>query len=174
MTRKRDGLMTITVDDRELQAALVKLRQRAPHEIKLIAETLAALGKEYARDIVTVMIYATPERSGYKRTRFLLRSIYSEVQQRKGQTIITLGAGANYAAFNEFGTYDGWLGEGAEAQILADARAAGSDLITLEYGNPGRGLEPRPFIIPALVQLEKKAPELVMRAVRRMTRGGRN
>lgn len=138
-----------------------------------LVDTLAAVGREYARDIVTVLIYATPQRGGYRRTRTLIRSIYADVEyaRRRRPARVQIGASAHYAIYNEMGTHDGYLGEDTPEEILADARAAQSDLITLEYGQPEKGLEPRPFIIPALVMLEREAPQLILRAYRRMARG---
>ena len=163
--------VVVDLDDRQMRQRLQQMQRTMPAEVDLIAETLAALGKEYARDLVTVMIYATPQRSGYRRTRWLIRSIYSAVERNMNNRTIIVGAAAHYAAFNEFGTYDGWLGSDAEKQILQDARAAHSDLIKLEYGDVASGLEPRPYIIPALVMLERKLPELTIRAIRRVMRG---
>lgn len=154
------------------------LEQQSPATTATIAKTLAAQGREYARDIITVVIYATPERGGYRRTRMLIRSIYSAVEQgEKGKVEVTVGASADYARWNEMGTGDAGaeigssLDEAAE-RILADAQATQQRLITLEYGNPGHGLEPRPFIIPALVMLQREAPELIARAYDRLARRG--
>jgi hypothetical protein len=164
--------ISLSLDTREMQRYLVRLGREMPEAVATIAHTLATLGKEYARDIITVQIYATPQRGGYRRTRYLLRSIYSAVQAyKKDGHRIVVGASASYAAFNEYGTYDGWIGENASEEIVEAARQAQSDLITLEYGNVEVGLEPRPFIIPALVMLERKAPELVIRAMRRLSNG---
>jgi len=145
--------------------------RESPEQITLIAKALAALGREYARDIITVAIYATPERGGYRRTRMLLRGIYGDFRRIKGGASVELGASANYAAYNEFGTYDGYLGDSAPDEILEAARAARSDLIVLEYGNPGKGLEPRPFLIPALAMIERQAPGLIIRAYERLANG---
>jgi hypothetical protein len=165
-------VVDLTLDTREMRSYLATVQSRTPEAIDTIAQTLAALGKEFARDIVTVQIYATPQRGEYRRTRMLLRSIYSAVERigTSGRAVV-VGASVSYAAFNEYGTYDGWLGENASEEIVEAARRANSDLITLEYGRVEAGLEPRPFIIPALVMLERKAPELVMRAMRRITDG---
>jgi hypothetical protein len=175
-TGSRTGKMVVdlSLDTRQMQRYLATVQRQTPEAIDTIAHTLAALGKEWARDIVTVQIYATPQRGDYRRTRYLLRSIYSAVEKigTSGRAVV-VGASASYAAFNEYGTYDGWIGENASSEIVEAARAVQSDLITLEYGRVEVGLEPRPFIIPALVMLERKAPELVMRAMRRITDGAR-
>jgi hypothetical protein len=165
-------VVSLSLDTREMQRYLGQLNKEMPDAVATIAHTLATLGKEYARDIITVQIYATPQRGDYRRTRYLLRSIYSAVQsyENRGHRI-AVGASASYAAFNEYGTYDGWLGENASSEIVDAARRVQSDLITLEYGQVEVGLEPRPFIIPALVMLERKAPELVIRAMRRLANG---
>lgn len=165
--------MSITVTDDSLLRAIANLAKRMPKELDLVAETLAAKGKEYARDIITVTIYSTPERSGYKRTRYLIRSIYSAVERGEGRHSysIIVGAAANYSAYNELGTYDGYLGEDeAEAKILADARADQRELITLEYGDVERGLEPRPYILPSIVMLERELPDLLSEAMNRAFR----
>lgn len=168
--------VTIALKDRQLLAYMARLERDAPKMANTVAQTLAAIGKEYARDIITVAIYATPERGGYRRTRQLIRSIYAQVTHaQKGRGArVTIGASAGYAAYNEFGTYDGYqLAGGAQAptNIIAEARKAKSDLIVLEYGDVQRGLEPRPFLIPALVMLEREAPDLIIRAYRRFARG---
>ncbi|MBA2666054.1 MAG: hypothetical protein H0U69_03345 [Trueperaceae bacterium] len=160
--------VTVIVEDRKLVRALGLIRSRAPGEMEIIARTLAAIGKEYARDIITVVIYATPQRSGYKRTRFLLRSIFGEFQKMERGHVVTIGAAAKYAYFNELGTYDSAI---LPETVLDDARRNRSDLITLEYGSPERGLEPRPFILPAMIKLERELPGLVLTAYRRLGRG---
>jgi hypothetical protein len=165
-------MVRIKITDRSLQHNMARLRARIPHELDTAAKTMAAIGKEYARDIVTVVIYQTPMRSGYKRTRFLLRSIYSTVKRSERGRVITVGAAADYSAYQELGTYEGYLGEGAaEEQILRDARAFGAFLITLEYGRVERGLEPRPFILPALIMLERELPYHVEEAIYRLLKG---
>lgn len=155
----------VEVDDKELRRALEQLRDAVPREVDLIARTLAGIGREYARDIITIAIYATPERGGYQRTRYLLRSIYGAVDSDKNASVVTLGAAAEYSSYNELGTYDG---EVAPDEVLERARKVKSDLIVLEYGDVDRGLEPRPFILPALVMLERRVPGLVAQAYRRL------
>lgn len=161
--------VTVEVEDKALRRALGNLVTRTPAEVEAIARTLAGLGREWARDIITIAIYATPQRGGYQRTRYLLRSIYGAVDRINSEYRVTVGAAANYTAANELGTYDASV---APEEVLEAARAAASDLIVLEYGRPERGLEPRPFIIPALVMMERELPELVIRAYRRLVEHG--
>lgn len=160
--------VSVSLDDKALVRALGRMRARAPEEVTIVARTLAAIGREYARDLITVMIYATPQRGGYKRTRFLLRSIFGEATKEGGTDVVTIGAAAEYAVYNELGTYDGAT---LPEDVLAEARRNRSDLITLEYGSPERGLEPRPFILPAMIKLERELPGLVLIAYRRLARG---
>lgn len=166
------------LEDRKLRRYLRRLGKDAPGAMEIVAETLAAQGREYARDIITLVIYATPERGGYRRTRMLIRSIYSAVEKdEKGRLQVTVGASAEYALWNEMGTGDAGAAIGSNAdeaaeRILADAQASRQRLITLEYGNPGHGLEPRPFIIPALVMLQREAPAMIAEATERLARRG--
>lgn len=163
-------VVELQIDDRAFRRAALRLAQRSPDEIETVARTLVALGREYARDIITVVIYATPQRGDYKRTRYLIRSIYGAVERiGSGAVRMTIGAAAEYAIYNELGTLSGYPGENAAAEILEAARKqADSELIILEYGRPETGLEPRPFIIPALVMMERRLPGLVFAALKRL------
>lgn len=165
--------VSISLDDRAFRRWLQRLEKQLPGTLDTVAKTLAAQGREYARDIVTVMIYATPERGGYRRTRQLIRSIYGANERRGSQHRVVIGASVGYAPYNEFGTYDGYAGDDVAAdEILAAARDSNARLITLEYGRVESGLEPRPFIIPAIVMVEREAPAMLAEAVRRLA-GGR-
>jgi hypothetical protein len=163
----------VTFYDESLLRGMAQLAAHWPKELPIVMETLAALGKEFARDIVTEMIYATPQRGEYRRTRMLIRSIYSAVRQEGTTHLISVGASAHYAAFNEFGTYESWLGENADRQIIEASRGKQGSRDTLillktEFGDPQGGLEPRPFILPALVMLERRLPEFIWRSLERV------
>lgn len=121
-----------------------------------------------ARRIITLLIYSTPER-GYIRTGALRDSIFAGAFQAGDDNwVITVGAtGSNereYALFNELGTLGGHR---SFDEILAEASGTTGDLILLEFGQPSSGLEPRPWVIPSVVGVVKKAPPLVIQAVRR-------
>jgi len=164
--------VTLTIDDRAFIRHMERVQREAPREFHAIATTLAAQGRELARDNVTHQIYATPQRSGYKRTRLLIRSIFGEAEATPTGAMVTIGAAAHYAAYNEFGTYDGFdmLGGsgGALGNLIYLSRQVNGDARQLEFGQVERGLEPRPYIIPALIQLEMMAPEMMAAAHQRL------
>ena len=165
--------MTLRIVDDTLARNLRKLAVNAPSMIETLLDVAGASAKEHARDIITRIIYATPMRSDYRRTRMLLRSIYHAVEKEGTTYSVILGASAHYAAYNELGTYDGYMGDGdAEAFIIEDALSAArsGNLVVLEYGRPEKGLEPRPFILPALVMLSLDIPDMFREAVDRLTR----
>jgi hypothetical protein len=165
---------TITID-LEIEAhlhrrSLKKIATLTDREIAAVARFLAVEGRERARDIATAQIYATPQRGDYKRTYTLLRSIYGEVRKVGFSHIIIVGAAADYAIFNELGTYDNTF-PGIQDQIALDAFDTGSARPLLTYPKNGRGLEPRPFIIPAVVALYNNLVSLLDQAYARVSRG---
>lgn len=138
-------------------------------ELARVATLLAQDAEEHARRLVTILIYNTPQRSGYDRTGALRESIKAFPQKLGSEEWIvrvgaTSGPGAEYALFNEAGTLEGSV---TFEEILAQARGAAGDLIILEFGRPSRGLEPRPFIIPTAVHTVRVAPAFILQAVRR-------
>lgn len=135
-----------------------------------MARYLALEGRERARDIVTQQIYATPQRGGYRRTYSLLRSIYGEARKSGFTHVVIVGAAVDYATYNELGTYDNYY-PGIEQDIMDRALAEGSRLPIVTFPKEGIGLEPRPFVIPAIASLYNDLEDLLEQAYRRMKRG---
>jgi len=164
--------MAFTITDDSLVRNLRRLQREAPQAMETMTLAAAAQGREFARDIVTQQIYATPQRSGYQRTRMLIRSIYGSTERfQNGGYAIIVGASAHYAAYNEFGTYQGYIGDDAVPdEIIERARRHRGEPILVQYPPADSGLEPRPFILPALVMVERELPGMVREALYRLTR----
>ena len=131
-------------------------------------------GKEHALELINTLIYNTPQRGGYIRTGALRRSIEFYVRGNQYSTSIYAVAGRDlirpYAKFNEQGTRESHV---SAEDILAQARSTVGELILLEYGRGRGGLEPRPFMYPTLIFMERILPEEVYAALQRnMPKGG--
>ena len=163
--------MSFTIEDDSLVRNLRRLQREAPQALGVVADAAAAKGREFARDIVTQQIYATPRRSDYVRTRMLIRSIYSSTSRSGTSYAVIVGASAHYAAYNEFGTYEGYIGDDEiPDEIIDRARRSRGEPIVLQYAPAAKGLEPRPYILPSLVMVERELPTMVREAIYRMTR----
>ena len=159
---------TASVDLTGLQAHFKRLEGLAIDKIDAGFTRLEGEAASLARDIIDQQIYRTPER-GYERTGKLGDSIYA-FKRRAGRDSweIVVGAyggagGRLYALYNERGTYGARV---TLESILQRALAASSHPIQLEYGRPGEGLEPRPWVIPSIVMISRRVPAMVLQAVR--------
>lgn len=160
------------VDLRGLELQLGRTRSEVRLELVDVVRRLTREAEAYATELITVMIYDTPER-GYDRTGMLRDSIVASSNQlspdRWEIRVYARGGagGREYALFNELGTYDGHR---TFEDILAATEFATARLIQLNYGRPSRGLEPRPWVIPTAVHVAREAPALILEAVRKAGR----
>lgn len=160
--------VTTSVDLTAFQRRATRVKSEVYSGLMQVVRDLTREAEDYATELITVMIYDTPER-GYDRTGMLRDSIVAtshmlsndrweiRVHARGG------AGGREYASFNELGTYD--LRRSFE-DILAAAEFANARLIELNYGRPGKGLEPRPWVIPTAVHVAREAPALILELIR--------
>lgn len=162
-----------SVDLTGLQRRMGKVTSGVRLELANVVRQLTQEAEAYATELITVMIYDTPQRGGYERTGMLRDSIVASSHQLASdrweiRVYARGGAGGReYALFNELGTFDNHR---SFEQILAAANVATARLIELNYGRPGKGLEPRPWVIPTAVHVARRAPLLILEAVRKAGR----
>ncbi len=149
--------------------------------LKELSGNLAEDAESYAFELINRQIYNTPLRSyfppgkdqkeTYYRTGALGRSIEGRGVAVKGIMQVTLEASASYASENEIGRGESRI---SVSRLLASARQVGDPLGMEEWPrkrpNEQEHLEPRPFIIPAVAQLENELPDEVFRMVDRLNR----
>lgn len=149
--------------------------------LKELSGNLAEDAESYAFELINRQIYNTPLRSYfppgkaakeiYYRTGALGRSIEGRGVVADGIMQVTLEASMPYARENEIGRGESRI---AVAQLLASARQVGDPLNMEEYPrkrpSEQEHLEPRPYIIPAVAQLENELPDEVFRMVDRLSR----
>lgn len=165
MARRRRGLLQIDISG--LEAHYKALDRLVAQNLDQGVSDLSGEAREIAVDIVNAQIYDTPER-GYDRTGALRSSIYSAKDRRtrtKWRVIVGARGGAGgreYALYNERGTYRG------RVSLVSIRRRAEvmAGLILLQYGDPSKGLEPRPWTIPTVVMLSRYFPTMVKQAVK--------
>lgn len=152
--------VTTTVNLTGLQTHFKRLESLAIDKIDEGFTRLEGEAEALARQLIDVQIYDTPPR-GYARTGELKRSIYA-FKARRGRDSweIVVGAyggagGRLYALYNERGTY------GSRVTLESILQRA----LQLEYGNPGQGLEPRPWVIPSVVMVSRQVPAMVLKAI---------
>lgn len=164
MARKK---RTLTVDISGLRAHHRALHKHVPSNLNTAVSEAATEAREIAVDIVNAQIYDTPER-GYDRTGALKDSITARKERpskTKWRIIVSARGGAGgreYALYNERGTYDGRV----TLESIRKRAEVMAGLILLQYGNPSKGLEPRPWTIPTMVMVSRFFAEMVMQAVR--------
>ena len=164
--------VSATVDISGLREHFRRLEGLAIDRIDEGFTRLEGQAERLAREIIQRQIYDTPSR-GYDRTGKLGDSIYA-FKRRTGRDSWELvigaygGAGGRlYALYNERGTYAGRV---TLESILQRALAASGEPILLEYGDPSRGLEPRPWVVPSVVMISRRVPDMVRRAIREAER----
>lgn len=159
--------MRVTIDLSGLERHYKTLQAETMQNIDAGMSDLTGEARELAVDIVNAQIYDTPER-GYDRTGALRDSIYTAKDRpKRTKWRLLVGArggagGREYALYNERGTYSGRV----SLQSIRRRAEAMQGLILLQYGDPAKGLEPRPWTIPTLVMVARFLPKLVADAVR--------
>lgn len=157
---------TIEIDTTRFQIRASSFITIFRQEMNRVATLLKEAAERDAQHLISILIYDTPERSGYARTGDLRNSIRSSVTPAgTDKWLITVGAGdgIDYAIYNELGTLEAHR---SFDEIIATAKSTAGDLIILEYGQPSRGLEPRPWVIPSIVGVSRRAPPFIIQAVR--------
>jgi hypothetical protein len=158
----------VSVNISGLERYFFNVDQQFRAEMERVILNLTQEAEATAKQILTVLVYDTPETERYRRTGALLRSVYAVSQKvSQGNWLIRIGASGSderqYAWFVETGTF---AGHRTFDQILADAQAATAELIVLEYGRPSKGVQPKPFVVPSLVHTVQRAPPLIIQAVK--------
>jgi hypothetical protein len=139
------------------------------HELERVLVDLEQEAERNAKQLLTILVYATPESPTYERTRALINSITAHSRRASHDlwevVVYASGSGErHYASYVEGGTFGGHR---TFDEILRDAQGFQADLIVLEYGQPSKGVQPKPFIVPAAVMTARAAPPLIIQAVRR-------
>ncbi len=170
--------MRVSVDLGGLQAHYRALERITTDNIDRGVSGLSGEAKDMAVDLINAQIYDTPPRGGYDRTGALKASVYAaKDRHRRTRWRIMVGArggagGREYALYNERGTYGGRV---SLESILkrAEGAALTAGLIRLQYGDPSKGLEPRPWTIPTAVAVSRMFVAVVQQAVREAEREAR-
>jgi hypothetical protein len=106
-----------------------------------------------------------------ERTGTLRRSISGFVRREQGGVGLYLFNRADYAKYNELGTFASGVTV-EEIRNRAEAAAMkNKDLVLVEYTAGRGGLEPRPHIIPTLVFIEFRMPDEVKQWFRGKVKG---
>lgn len=160
-------MIKFKVDISGLERHYKTLQSEVRKNIDAVMTRAVPTAEEAAVEVINKQIYNTPER-GYERTGVLRDSIYAVVIKKPPHIweleIGALGSSArSYALYNERGTYAGRM---ELDDIMRDAiRASARVLIKLEYGDPAKGLEPRPWTIPAVVMMNRDLFDQIEKAI---------
>lgn len=158
-------MLKLDVDLSGLESLASDLQRTLPGELLGVAHDLSQQAEQDAKTEINRVIYNTAERGGYERTGALRDSIkgFAEVD-RVGVTVgleARGGAGGReYASYNELGTRGSFRDV---ASILADARDA--PFGALASYSRSTGLEPRPYLYPALAEAERNLEGAILDAV---------
>ena len=167
---KHDFRLDITLDTSEVDRLLQALSEFGRKDAGRVAlQRVAVKSLQHALALLDALIYDTPPRGGYERTRRLRRGMKTFVREEDGGPVLYIindarsKRGAPYPVYNELGTY-------ANARNPADILAAAqgrvpSNLILMQFGKVGRGLEPRPFFFPTVAYAEHIIPIELERAL---------
>lgn len=132
-----------------------------------VGDDLAKQAEADARQRLETLVYSTPQRGGYERTRMLIDSVQGSTAPTPTGVEVTLEAvggngGRQYAAANETGTRARYV---PLETLLREARADPDPLGMRPYERGPGGLEPRPYVAPAMARAEDELPEVVLEAV---------
>lgn len=147
-----------------------RLSNNARQALTVTAQQTAAAGQEHALQALDTLIYNTPRRGGYVRTGRLFDQTYTRVftdqpgAAGEGRAVIEIGNRAPYAPYVEHGTYFNYRDIDA---IVNDAENRNSDPIVLRYLQRRPGVEPRPFIYPSVVLMQRVALQIFEREIER-------
>lgn len=130
-----------------------------------LAEDLKVQGVSDTQQRLDLMIYSTPER-GYERTGKLRESIHGDASADGDGLTVALSGGPgarnkSYSEYNELGTFGSRV---SLDRALKDARAADDPLGLPAYPRSS-GLESRPFVLPALAEMEDRLEEQLFRVL---------
>lgn len=169
--------LDLTFDGSEIDELLEQLKRIPDEEVREGLDQLRVDGVDHARELLDRLIYMTPMRGGYRRSRALTNNVAGFVRRERGGYAIYIFDRENYAWFNELGTYDYAV---SPEEVINRARSrSNSQLVMVEYGREDgmSGLEPRPFLFPTMVWLEATLPEYLEQVLERKFRvlnnGGR-
>lgn len=131
--------------------------------------TLRAYGATHLERLMDALIYGTPPRKYYKRTK-KLRGL-ARVRYRtlvSGRALFVISA-APYSHFVEYGTLEGWTpAEQIYAESVAKAEEGEIDQVVLiEHGRVSEGLEARPIVYPTVAYLTAILPTVVYQELMR-------
>lgn len=172
---KHDLAMLIDIDISEAESLLDALDTFGKRDAGRIAmQEVAVKGLSHALTLLDRLIYDTPQRGGYVRTRRLRRGMRTFVREEtEGPVLYIINdarskKGAPYPVYNELGTRSGFR---PVDRILSQARRQlPTSLVLLEFGRVSGGLEPRPFFFPTLAFMEYQIPIELERALLRRLR----
>lgn len=158
-------MLKLDVDVSGLESLASDFRRTLPGELLGVAYDLSQQAEQDAKTEITRVIYNTPERGGYERTGALRDSIKGFAQVDRAGVTVGLEArggaeGREYASYTELGTRGSFRDV---ASILADARDA--PFGALASYSRSTGLEPRPYLYPALAEAERNLEGAILDAV---------
>lgn len=137
-----------------------------------LSRDLAEQSEHDARARLDTLIYNTPQRGNYERTGALRDSVYSSAETDSDGFTVTLGAvggskGRRYAAPNETGSLASY---NSLDSLLEAARGSNDPLNLPAYPRGQGGLEARPYISPALAEMERQLEGKLLGAIDKAVR----
>lgn len=160
-------MIYLTVDIQPAVARLTAINKAFLPVMRGRLYALAVDAENRAKDRMNLLVYNSAFR-GSPRTNALRDSVYSNVNEIAGVFDIVLGASGGqgdkvYADFIEFGTKGSRITrEGLLTTLISMTNPM--DLKPYEQGRGG--LEPRPSILPAVVDMSNRIPEAVEFTIR--------
>ena len=132
-----------------------------------VGDDLGRQAESDAKARLETLVYGTPQRGGYERSRMLIDSVQgSAVSTREGFEVTLEAVGGNggrqYAAANETGTRARYV---PLETLLREARASDDPLGMSPYERGPGGLEPRPYVSNAMAAAEDGLEKPVLGAV---------
>lgn len=177
-SHKHDMRVFLDLDTSEVDNLFASLERFAARDAGRVAfQRVAVKSEQHALRLLDALIYSTPPRGGYERTRRLRRGMQVFVREEgEGPVLYVINdarspRGAPYSVYNELGTRTGATSPDA---ILNRARGmVPSELILIQFGRVSGGLEPRPFFFPTVAYAEHLIPiELEQALLERLTADG--
>lgn len=167
---KHDFKLFLDIDTSEVDQLLQVLDRFGQRDAGRVAmQEVAVKSLEHALRLLDTLIYDTPPRGGYERTRRLRRGMKTFVREEtEGPVLYFVNdarskSGAPYPVYNEMGTRA--LAQRPDAILNMARSRLPTDLVLIEFGRQSGGLEPRPFFLPTVAYAEHLLPVELERAL---------
>ena len=160
-TRKHNFNIKANFSTAEVERLFQKLERIGQRGARQIMTKMRIKGIEHAQELLDRLVYLTPER-GYERTGKLRNSVKGFVRRDGGVTTLYMfveTSKAPYAQYVEHGTFDQARSEAEIIELAQREARENLEVLILEFGKEGKGMEARPFMYPTKVWLEIQLPK---------------